>query len=107
MWRVIVTHTLAGLIGMSFGFAVGVWAVLPAQAEGPPKYRLNDFQRLPPIERGGWFRPEKLWTFDCIGSEKDCGVHSTPSVVRSQPIPEPGTLWLVLPGLLALLRWWR
>lgn len=87
----LLTHTLAGLLGVSTGFVVASWAIAPIYTT--PKYKLNDFKKVPPIPEFKGFAQEKLNEFKCIGTEKDCGAVS---------IPEPGTLLLVGCGLIAM-----
>ena len=75
------------------------WDAAPEKSNGP-KYRLGQNQDLGIITYEPITDIPKLWNFECVGSEKDCG-KSQPET-RIQSVPVPGTLWLVLVGLGAL-----
>jgi len=92
---------VAFLVGVCAGFSLGVWLLLDPPARGNVKYHLSDFAKKPPVIRTNEYGNEpKRWEFSCIGSSKDCGSAVT-------PVPEPGTLWLVTSGLVAIgLRRW-
>ena len=88
-WKLhLLTHTLAGLLGASVGFTVACYAIAPNYTT--PKYKLNDFKKVPPIPEFKGFAQEKFNEFKCIGTEKDCGPVS---------IPNPSTLLLIGCGL--------
>lgn len=93
MKKLILTHTLAVLLGASIGFTLACWAFVPLHL-GPPKYKLNDFRKVPPIEPFSGFTTERQWEFKCIGTDKDCG--------QPVSIPEPGTIFLFGIGLVLL-----
>jgi len=91
-WKLyLLTHTLAGLVGASAGFTVACWAIAPIYTT--PKYHLNDFKKVPPIQPFNGFSSNKLWEFKCVGTEKDCGTVS---------IPNPSTLLLIGCGLVVM-----
>ena len=96
MKSALIGSALGVLAGMSIGFAVGVWLMADVATAGAPKYRLQDFPKVPPVIRqNGYGHEPRINAFRCIGGEKDCGL--------AQPIPEPGTALLVGSGLLVLL----
>ena len=92
-WEWFVAALLALLVITN---AVMTWALWPDGCPtGEPKYRLNYFHKVPPTQpENGYGHEPRQWEFRCIGGEKDCG--------PARPIPEPGTLLLVGPGLLLL-----
>lgn len=96
MKSALIGSTVGLMAGMSIGFAVGVWLMADVATGGAPKYRLQDFPKVPPVIRqNGYGHEPRINTFHCIGGEKDCGA--------ARPIPEPGTLLLVGAGLLAVI----
>ena len=92
-WEWFVAALLALLVLCN---AVMTWALWPDGCPtGEPKYRLQDFRKVPPTQPENLYGHEpRQWEFRCIGGEKDCG--------PARPIPEPGTLLLVGPGLMLL-----
>ncbi len=85
---------LAFMVGACAGFAFGTWLLFDQVSVGPPKYKTKDlFRGIPPTMRvNGYGHEKKQWEMRCIGTSKDC-VHE---------IPVPGTVWLIVSGLVVL-----
>jgi len=91
---------LLGLFtGAGLGFAVAAWALYEPVHTGPARYAFTrSAGPVPPYTMDG---TQKLFRIECISTaEKDC---PQPHIaVAATPIPEPGTIWMMMAGMVAI-----